>query len=301
MSDVALRANFGDLLAPGFRMIFDKDMFGGYPPEYTSIFNIVSSSRQYEDDSSISGLGTIPEKEEGVGITYDSPIQGYNKRYTHKTYGMGFRVTREMMEDDLYSKMRKMPSALSRSMSVTIETDAANIYNRAFDSAYTGGDGKELCATDHPLTGGGTEQNELTNAADFTDTSLEQALIDIQATTDDRGLVLALRPMKLLVTPTGEWNAMKILKSGQDPDSANNAINPAKGALPGGIIVNHYLTDNDAWFILGDKHEVNWFWRRKPSFEQGNDFDTEDAKFKATARWSNGFTEWRGVFGSPGI
>lgn len=301
MPDKAIRANFGDLLAPGFREIFDANMFAGYPPEFPKIFNVVTSERQYEDDSSVSGLGTVPDKEEGVGIIYDSPIQGYNKRYTHTTRALGFRVTREMWEDDLYGKMRKMPKALSRSMSVTVETDAANVYNRAFNSSYTGGDGKELCATDHPLTGGGTEQNELSSAADFTDTSLEQALIDIQATTDERGLVLALRPMKFLCSPSGEWNARKVLNSGQDPDSANNAINPAKGALPGGIIVNHYLTDTDAWFILCDTHEVNFFWRRKPAFEQDNDFDTEDAKFKATARWSNGFSEWRGIFGSPGI
>lgn len=301
MPDKALRANHSDLLAPGFRMIFDANMFSGYPPEFPKIFNILTSERQYEDDSSISGLGTVPEKDEGVSITYDVPIQGYNKRYTHTTHGMGFRVTKEMWEDDLYGKMRKMPKALARSMSVTVETDAANVYNNAFSSSYTGGDGKELCATDHPLTGGGTEQNELSSAADFTDTSFEQALIDIQATTDDRGLVLALRPRALLTAPAGEWNARKILNSGQDPDSANNAINPAQGALPGGIIVNHYLTDSDAWFILCDGHEVNWFWRRKPVFEQDNDFGTQDALFMATARWSRGWSEWRGVYGSPGI
>ena len=296
----SLRVNFGDLLAPGFRSIF-MDKFGEYPAEWPSIFNKLSSQRQYEDDSSISGFGFVPEKEEGVGITYDDPIQGYDKRYTHKTYGLGFRVTKEMWEDDLYNKMNKMPKALGRSMRVTQETDMANVYNRAFNSSYTGGDGKELCATDHPLTGGGTEQNELTNAADFSDTSLEQALIDIQATLDDRSLVLALRPKKLLVAPSGEWNAIRVLRSSQDPDSGNNAINPAKGALPGGIVVNHYLTDTDAWFILCDDHEVNAFIRRATSFDRTNDFDTEDAKFKTTSRWSNGFSDWRGIFGSPGI
>ncbi len=296
----ALRSNFGDLLAPGFRTIF-QDKFNEYPAEWPAIFNKLTSERQYEDDSSISGFGFVPEKEEGVGITYDDPIQGYDKRYTHKTYGLGFRVTREMFEDDLYGKMKKMPKALGRSMRITMETDMANVYNRAFNSSYTGGDAKELCATDHPLTGGGTEQNELTNAADFSDTSLEQALIDIQATTDDRSLILALRAHKLLVHPAGEWNALRVLRSSQDPDSSNNAINPAKGVLPGGIVVNHYLTDTDAWFILCDDHEVNAFIRRPVDFDRTNDFDTEDAKFKTTARWSNGFSEWRGIFGSPGI
>src|SRR6185436_16344951 len=245
----SLRSNFGDLLAPGFRAIF-MDKFNEYPPEWPKIFNRLTSERQYEDDSSVSGFGFVPEKEEGVGITYDDPIQGFDKRYTHKTYALGFRVTREMWEDDLYGKMRKMPKSLGRSMRITQETDMANVYNRAFNSSYTGGDAKELCATDHPLTGGGTEQNKLTNAADFNATSLEQALIDIQATVDDRSLVLALRPLKLLVSPSGEWGAKKILKSAQEPGTANNDINPAQGVLPGGVVVNHYLTDTDAWFIL---------------------------------------------------
>jgi len=277
------------------------DKFNEYPPEWPKIFNRLTSERQYEDDSSVSGFGFVPEKEEGVGITYDDPIQGFDKRYTHKTYALGFRVTREMWEDDLYGKMRKMPKSLGRSMRITQETDMANVYNRAFNSSYTGGDAKELCATDHPLTGGGTEQNKLTNAADFNATSLEQALIDIQATVDDRSLVLALRPLKLLVSPSGEWGAKKILKSAQEPGTANNDINPAQGVLPGGVVVNHYLTDTDAWFILCDDHEVNAFIRRATDFDRDNDFDTEDAKFKTTARWSNGFSEWRGIYGSPGI
>lgn len=296
----AIRSNFGNLLAPGFRMIYDEE-FNRYAPEYPAIMNIVESERQYEQDSSISGLGFVPEKEEGVGIIYDDPIQGFTKTYTHKTYGLGFRVTKEMWEDDLYGKMKKMPAALGRSMRITIETDAANVYNRAFNSSYLGGDGKVLCATDHPLTGGGTENNTLSSAADFTATSFEQALIDIQGTVDDRGLVLALMANKLLVHPAGEWNANKILKSSQEPDTANNAINPAKGMLPGGIVVNHYLTDLDAWFILCDQHDVNFFFRRRPEFDRTNDFDTEDAKFKGTARWSNGFSGFRGVYGSQGI
>ena len=296
----SLRANFGDLLAPGFRIIHDEQ-FKRYPTEYTEIFNVTDSDRQYEDDSSISGFGFVPEKTEGTGITYDDPIQGYDKRYTHKTYGLGFRVTKEMFEDDLYGKMKKMPKALGRSMRISIETDAANVYNRAFNNSYTGGDGLELCSTAHTLTGGGTEQNELTNAADFTETSLEQALVDIQATLDDRSLVYQLMPKKFLCHASGEWNAAKILKSSQEPGTGNNAINPGKGVLPGGIVVNHYLTDTDAWFILCDEHEVNFMFRRRPDFDRTNDFDTEDAKFKTTARWSNGFSGWRGVFGSPGI
>lgn len=293
----SIRANFGDLLAPGFREIF-MDKFGSYPDEYTKIFNVLSSKRQYEDDSSVSGFGLVPLKTESGGITYDDPIQGYNKRYTHSTYGLGFRVSREMWEDDLYGIMRKMPKALGKSMRLTIETDAANVLNRAFNNTYVGGDGKELLADDHPLTGGGTEQNELSTPADLSETSLEQALIDIAATVDDRGLVQAIRPKLMVIPPALDWTASKILKSSQEPSTANNAINPAKGIM--GYTVNHYLVDADAWFILCDDHELNFFFRRRPDFEQGNDFDTEDAKFKATARWSNGWSEWRGVYGTPG-
>lgn len=294
-----IRANFGDLLAPGFRQIF-QDKFNEYPPEWPQIFNRLTSERQYEDDSSVSGFGFVVEKPESVGLTYDEAILGFNVRYTHKTYGLAFRVSREMWEDDMYGKMAKMPKSLGRSMRISMETDMANVYNRAFSSSYNGGDGKPLCDSSHPLTGGGTQQNKLTVAADFSDVSLEQALIDIQATVDDRGLVLALRPRKLLVAPSGEWGALKVLRSAQDPDTANNAINPAKGLFGGAPIVNHYLTDTDAWFILCDEHEVNAFIRREPDFERDNDMDTKDAKFSSTARWSNGFSEFRGVYGTPG-
>lgn len=293
----ALRSNFGDLLVPGFRAIF-MDKFKSYSDEYTELFNILSSERQYEEDSSISGFGLVPEKNEGVGIFYDDPIQGYDKRYTHKTYGMGFRVTKETWEDDLYGKMRKMPSALGRSMRISIEQDAANIYNRAFSSSYLGGDGIELCSLLHPLTGGGTEQNEPSSPGDLSATTLEQALIDIAATVDDRGLQLALRPKKLVVTPSFAWTASKLLESTLNPGVSTNEINPAKGIMP--FVVNHYFTNSDDFFILCDDHEVNFFFRRRPEFDKGNDFDTEDAKFKATARWSTGWSEWRGVYGNPG-
>ncbi len=295
---VASRANFGTLLAPGLRSVF-FDNYKDYPEEYTQLFNVMTSKRKYEDDQGLTGFGYVPEKDEGVGIVYDDPIQGYPKRYTHKTYGLGFRVTREMWEDDLYAQMKKMPKALARSMRQTIEVDGANVFNRAFTSAYAGGDGKELVATDHPLVGGGVGSNELATPADISESSLEQAIIDIAAITDDRGLLLAMRPKKLVVSPSMAWTASRILESTLTPGTANNAMNPAKGLMP--FVVNHYLTDPDAWFILCEEHELNWFWRRRPDFDQGNDFDTEDAKFKGTARWSNGWSDWRGVYGSQGV
>ena len=293
----AQRTNFGDLLAPGFREMF-FERFDRNGTEYTQIVNMLTSGRSYEEDSSLSGLGAVPVKNEGQGIVYDDPIQGFDKRYTHDTYGMGFRVTREMYEDDLFGKMSKMPKALGTSMKYTMEVSAANLYNRAFSSSYTGGDGKELCATDHPLLGGGTEQNEPSTDVDLSATSLEQAFIDIAATTDDRGLILALVPRKLVYAPSNDWNVKRLLGSIQEPGSGQNDINPAKGILS--PIMNHYFTDSDAWFILCDDHAVNMFIRRQPDFEKENDFDTEDAKFKATARWSTGFSDWRGFYGSKG-
>lgn len=293
----AMRATFGSLLAPGLRELF-FDKFNNYPDEYTEIFNVDTSKRKYEDDYGVSGFGLVPQKAEGFGIVYDDPVPGFSKRYTHTTFGLGFRVTRELWEDDMYGVIKKMPKALGRSMRVSIEVDGANVYNRATNASYTGPDGKTLLATDHPLVGGGTGSNLLATPADLSETSLEQAMIDIAATTDDRGLPLALRPMKLVVAPSMEWTASRLLKSTLTPGSNQNAINPAKGLMP--FVVNHYFTDPDQWIILCEDHEMWWFWRRKPEFDEGNDFDTEDAKFKGTARWSNGWSDWRGVYGSQG-
>jgi phage major head subunit gpT-like protein len=293
----SLRANFTRLYIPGFRAMF-FDQYNSYPDEYTELFNVLSSTRKFEDDAGITGLGSVPAKDESVGIFYDDPIQGYTVRYTHTTYGLGFRVSREAQEDDMYGPMRKMPSSLGRSMRYTIETDGANVYNRAFSGSYVGGDASALCVSNHALVGGGTASNTPSVAADLGEASLEQAEIDIAAWVDDRGLLINFRPMKLIVPPALKWTAKKLLQSDQVPESAANAINPGKGMLT--PVVNHFLTDSDAWFILCDGHEVNWFWRRRPDFEDGNDFDTEDAKFKATARWSRGFSDWRGVYGSPG-
>lgn len=294
------RANFADLLKPGFHNIF-MEKFKQYPPEYPKIVNELKSSQQYEDDSYVSGFGSVPEKVEGVSVVFDDPMQGYDKRYTHTTFGMGFRVTREMYEDDLYGKMKKMPKALANSLSITVEQDVANIYNRAFNGSYTGPDGSVLCVTSHPLLAGGTEQNALTNSADLNINTFEQALIDIAATTDDRALQLQLMPHKGLVAPLNAWQFEKILKSSNSVGDGNNDVNPAKGMLPGGFEVNHYLTDTDAWFILCRDHEVNHFWRRKPEFDSDNETTTQDAVYIATARWSNGWSEWRGIFGSAGI
>jgi len=294
---VMQRADFADGMAPGLRKLF-INKFGDKPLQYPELFNVNTSKRQYEDDSYVAGFGFLADKSEGDASTYDDAIQGFDKRYTHITRSLAYRISQEMVEDELYGTIAKFPKALAKSTRSTIETNAADIYNNAFTSG-TGGDGSYLGVTTHALVGGGTQKNILTSAADLSSTSLEQALIDIRATTDDRGLLLNLMPKKLIVAPSNEWTAMKLLQSVQTPEDANNSINPAaRQGLK--LVVNDYLTDSDAWFILCDEHELNFFWRVMPDHMKGNDFDTDDAKFKVRARWSNGWSLPWGWFGTPG-
>ena len=293
--------NFADALAAGFRQIFvDALKFGEKPPTINRVYNLPPTPQTaYVDDSYVTGFGLVPKKTEGAAAAYDDFYQGFDKRYTHDTYALTYRVTLEMVEDERYQIMGKMPRALGRSMRATVETDGANMFNNGFDSSYTGPDGKELFATDHPLIGGGTQKNELTTAADLSDTSYEQALIDLSDTTDDRGILLNLVPKKLLYPTELEWTVRKLFKSEQDPDTANNAYNPAQDFTLE-FVQWPYLTDPDAWFIVCDEHEANWFWRVQPDHYRGNDFDTDDLKFKIRARWTRGWSVPWGMFGSPG-
>ena len=292
-----LRANFGDILEPGLRMAF-FDAFGRKEMRYSDIFKLHTSEKPNEKDSYVTGLGIMPSKLEGVAVQYDTPLQGYDKTYTHSTFAKGYKVTAEMYEDDLYNTVDKWNSALATSAYQRIETDAANILNNAF-TAGTGGDGSFLCVTDHTLLGGGTEQNELSTSADLSETSLEQAIIDIEDTVDDNGLLVGLKAKYLVVPTELQFEAARILKSIYRPFSADNEINALVGkGLE--IIVWPFLTDADAWFLLCEDHELNFFWRRPLNFYQGNDFDTRDAKFVADMRYSLGWSDWRGVYGSPG-
>jgi hypothetical protein len=196
-----------------------------------------------------------------------------------------------------------MPKALARSVRQTVEYLAANHFNYAFtaSAAYYGSDSKELCATDHPLVGGGTGRNELSTAADLDITSYEQALIDIQTFVDDASMKVAAKPRRMIIHPSNVFQAQMILKSSMLPDTANNNYNPAQGTMPGGYVVMHWLTDEDAWFIQTDvPNGMTWIWRRRPEFTKDNDFDSENAKFKTTFRASSGWSDWRGIFGSPG-
>jgi phage major head subunit gpT-like protein len=291
---------FSEALEPGINKWYG-DAYNQYKEQYTQIFDVKTSRKSAEHSVSQTGFGLVPEKPEGQGVSYDDTAQLYKQTLTNVTYGLGFNVTRELVEDDLYNIIMKKPKSLARSVRHTVEILGANVLNNAFDGTNyaDGADGKELCATDHPLGYGGTEQNEPTTAVDLSATALEQADIDIAALTDDRGLLLAAQGKKLIIPPALKWTAEKLLKSKLDPDSANNAINPANELMP--FVVNNFLTDPDAWFIKTDVSEsLVWYWRRRPEFTKDNDFDSENAKWKTTFRCIMGWDDWRGLYGSPG-
>jgi len=292
----ATRANFGDLLEPGFRTIF-FDQFQTLPTVYDKIFKVNSSSKQQEYDSSVSGFGQLVETTEGAPITYEDPIQGYDKSYVHKKYTKGFKITREMYEDDQYGVMAKMPKALASATNRTVETICGNIFDNAFTSG-TGGDGKYLCATDHPLTNGGTALDN-SHTYGFNETYLETALLSMRATTDDKGQKILVRPDTLLVPPSLEKEANIMMKSTGRTSTNYNEINPYQGRL--NIMVWDYIDNTQAWFILDSGlHQLNFFWRVKPEFAQDESFDTDAALYKTRCRFSVGFSDWRGVWGSTG-
>lgn len=277
--------------------------YDNHPVEYSQIFDMENSKMAYEEDVEITGFGLAQVKSEGAGAAYEGQTQGYTKRYTHVAYSKGYIVTREEMDDNLYkSRSFKRGKQLSFSFRTTKEIVAANILNRAFNSSYTGGDGKELLATDHPSLAG-TWSNELAVAADLSEASLESILTQIMEAKNSKGLQIAIRGQKLIVAPAEAFNAERILKSALQNDTANNAVNAIKsmGLLPGGVCVNHYLTDSDAWFVKTSVSDgLRGFQRTPFEFTQDNDFDTMNAKAKGYERYSFGWTDPRGLYGSPG-
>lgn len=275
-----------------------------YPVEHLDIFDKEASTMAFEEEVGLSGFGLAPVKTETNGIEYDEAQQGFIDRYTHITYGLGFIISREMYEDGMAEiNALKKAKALAFSVRQTKETVAANILNRAFNSSYTYGDGVELCSLLHPNVSGGTWQNEPTTDADLSEASLEQGLLDIADFKSDRGLQIAIRAKKLVVPAELQFEAERILVSNLRVGTAENDINAIKsmGAIPGGYVVNHYLTDTDAWFIKTDCPDgLKHFERRVDAFATENDFDTENAKFKATFRGSWGCTDKRAIYGNQG-
>lgn len=294
---------FSHLLAPGLHEIF-FNRYNQWPDEYTEIFNVLSSTRAYEEDAEAAGLGKLVSKGEGTGVTYDDPFQSTNKqRYTHAAFGLGFRVTEEAYADDQYNILKKMPASLARSAKQTTEVEAWNVLNNAFNAAKTGLDGVSLCNTAHPNIKlvGGPYSNRLATDADLSVTSLQAAIELMEATTDDRDMPIMLKAKRLIISPSNKWMARELLNSEKKPHTADNEIN-ALSDEELKYFVGHYLTDSDAWFLVTDKsdHALNFYWRKRVAFDNSDDFDTGDAKFKATMRFSVGFSGWRGVVGTPG-
>jgi len=300
--------SFAKALWPGVNNWYGK-AYNEYSTEYTKLFDTFKSTKQFEEDVGISSFGLAVVKPEGSAISFDSERQAFITRYQHVVYALGFVITREIMEDDQYAVVgQRKAQGLAYSMRQTKEIIAANVYNRAFNASYEGGDGVSLVAsaattdTSHPLFAGGTATNGPATAVDLSEAALEQAVIDIAGFTNDRGLLIAVKPKTLIIPRQLTFEAKRILGSDGRVGTDNNDLNAIKqmGLIPE-TVVNHYLTDTDAWFIRTDvPHGMKHFERRADAFDMDNDWDTENAKYKATARYSFGWTDWRGVYGSPG-
>ena len=274
-----------------------------HDPVWPKMFESLDSDKMYEEDVEDVGFGMLSVKTEAGGIAYDTAQQGSVSRYLHITYGLGFQVSMEELQDNQYEKLSfKRTTRLARSVAETEETIHANIFNRAFNSTYTGGDGVEMISTAHP-TASGNQSNELTTAADLSEASIEDLCIQIMDTQDSRGMKFANNPQMLMVPPESMFEANRIVKSVLQNDTANNAVNVIKvlNMFPGGILVNRYFTDADAWFIKTDCTDgLTHYNRMAWDFDQDNDFDTKNFKACVIGRFSAGWTNWRNVFGSEG-
>jgi phage major head subunit gpT-like protein len=300
---MATRGNFGDLLEVGLRKIFD-DVYKELPEEYSKIFKVNTSSKQDESDSAVTGFGLMEEHSENEPLKYEEVLQGDKVTYTHKTFRKGFTVSRELYEDDQYNVIKKKPAALARSARRTVEYYAAAVLNNAFTAAapYLGGDGKPLCSTLHTLAESSTgivQSNASATGAVLDETGLKAAILAVRGQLDDKGMKIMVKPSMLVVGPALEHTAKVLLQSQAKPGSANNDINTLKGELE--LFVYDWLTSTTAWFIIDkDVAELNFFWRTKPEFNQDESFDTDAARYKARMRFSVGYSDWRGVYGSKG-
>ena len=290
-------------LEPGLNALFGLE-YSRYENEHAEIFITETSDRAFEEEVMLTGFDGAEVKQEGAPVVFDQATEAYTSRYTHETIALAFAITEEAIEDNLYDRLAsRYTRALARSMANTKQVKAAAVLNNAFNSSFTGGDGKELIATDHPLANGGTFSNELATAADLNETSLEQSLIDIAAFVDERGLRIAIQGRKLIVPKELQFTAERILKSPLRVGTADNDINAIKnmGMIPEGYRVNHFLTDTDAFFIMTDApNGLKHFVRSPIKTAIEGDFDTGNVRFKARERYVFGFSDPRGIFGSPG-
>ena len=305
MAGIITTSSHPKALWPGIKAWWGQ-MYDEHPEEFCDIFDKDTSTQNYEEDVQLTGFGLVPIKSEGSGVQYDSEVQGFTTRYTHVAYAMGYIVTKEEMDDNLYEVVsKKRAAALAMSFRQTKENIAANVYNRAFNATYLGGDGKSLCATDHPNTTGGTWANKPTSDADLSEASLEDAVIAVMGTTNDRGLLVSIQPNSLHIARQEVFNAQRILNSSYHTGNSNNDINVIKSGnyIPGGFKVNHYFSSAHAWFLrntIPGGTGMKYYERHAIAFDQDNDFDTMNAKAKGYERYSFGWSDPRAIFGVNG-
>jgi len=299
------RAQLLKELLPGLNALFGME-YARYGEQHAEIYETESSDRSFEEETKLSGFGAAPVKNEGSAIAYDNAQEAFTARYTHETIAMGFSITEEAVEDNLYDSLStRYTKALARAMAYTKQVKAAAILNTAFTGSGnpTYGDGQVLCSTAHPLVSGGTNSNRPTTGADLNETSLEAAVIQIAAWTDERGLLIAARPSKLVIPPALQFVATRLLETELRVGTADNDLNALKnnGSIPGGYTVNNYLTDTNAWFLMTDvPNGLKHFVRTPMQTSMDADFDTGNARYKARERYSFGVSDPLGIFGSPG-
>ena len=297
------RAQLHKELLPGLNALFGLE-YAKYGDEAAEIFESESSDRSFEEEVKLSGFSAAPVKGEGSAIEYDNAQEAWTARYTNETIAMGFSITEEAIEDNLYGSLSaRYTKALARAMAYTKQVKGATILNNAFAAGTTYGDGQVLCSTAHPLVSGGTNSNRPTIGTDLNETSLEAAIIQIAGWTDERGLLIASQPTKLVIPPALQFIATRLLETELRVATADNDINAIKSnsAIPGGYTVNHYLTDANAWFLMTDvPNGLKHFVRTPMATSMDADFDTGNSRYKARERYSFGVSDPLGIYGSPG-
>jgi hypothetical protein len=296
------RAQLLKELLPGLNALFGLE-YKSYSEEHKEIYATETSERSFEEETKLSGFSAAPVKSEGAAIAYDNAQEAWTARYSHETIALGFSITEEAVEDNLYDSLSKRyTKALARAMSYTKQVKAASVLNNGFSSSYVGGDGVALFSANHPLVSGGSNSNRLT-ASDLNETSLEAAVIQIAAWTDERGLLIAAKPRKLIVPPPLMFTAKRLLDTELRVATADNDINALKamGSIPEGYTVNHFLTDTNAWYLTTDvPNGMKHFVRTPLANSMDGDFDTGNVRYKSRERYSFGWSDPLGMFGSPG-
>jgi len=297
------RAQLLKELLPGLNALFGLE-YARYGEEHKEIFETETSERSFEEETKLSGFSAAPVKNEGNAIAYDNAQEAWTARYQHETIALGFSLTEEAIEDNLYDSLSaRYTKSLARAMAYTKQVKGAAILNNAFTSGYTGGDGKVLCATDHPLVSGGVNSNTPATQADLNETSLEAAVIQIAAWTDERGLLIAAKPRKLIVPPALQFVATRLLETELRVGTTDNDVNALKsnGSVPEGYRINHFLTDPNGWFLCTDvPNGLKHFVRTPLSNSMDGDFDTGNVRYKSRERYSFGWSDPLGIFGSQG-